>query len=247
MAAPGDKSFQTGGIAANGSSPYAIAPLGSQLTLEYVAASNTYRVTKGGAPAVSFDAAAGSGSANMMRFDTLGGETLYLLTPNLAGVPLTYTRMATFYSAGGVSNLGVYGVLTKAGDLPKSGSANYSIEFSGLLSKTDSTTYLLGANSAASFTANFGSGTVSTSLTLSGTKLGTNETASFGTIGGTGTIAANGPGFSGNLNGTGAGAPAGTGVFSGAFFGPQAAEVGYAWSFDGTEFDTQGYASGKKN
>ena len=36
-------------------------------------------------------------------------------------------------------------------------------------------------------------------------------------------------------------------VRAGDFFGPQAAEYGYAWYLNGSDFTANGFASGKKN
>ncbi len=251
MAAPGDKSFQTAGFSLIGKGDPTVVPLGNQFKLEYIAASNSYRVTRAGSEPVSFDAASGSGSiGNSLEFETPGGDKLYLLTPHINGVPLTYTRTLTFWKSGnqaGVpdTNLAVFGVLTKDGDLPKSGTASYAMAISGAW--TSQAIYLLDGEASGTFSADFSNGTVSTSIDLKGKLLGSGTLDTFGTIGGTGAIASIGSGFSGNLLGIGADGPEGTGIFSGAFFGPQAAEMGYAWYFGGTTWGGQGYASGKKN
>lgn len=251
MGAAGDKSFQTAGVAYQNTSVFSAVPLGTQFKLEYVAASNTYRVIRGSEAAVSFDASAGVGSgAGIVRYDAPGGATLFLLTPHVGGVPLTYTRHATFGQLSGPSssgNLAVYGVLTKDGDMPRSGSATYSVAVSGMATQPDQSSYLLTANTTGTFSANFGGGTVAAGIDLKATKIGTPGEVSLGTLGGTGAISSSGPSFTGSLAGTGASAPAGSGQFSGAFFGPQAAEFGYAWYFDGATLHAQGYASGKKN
>ena len=67
-----------------------------------------------------------------------------------------------------------------------------------------------------------------------------NEDFDFGSLSGKGTIA--GVGFTGTLTGTGST----TGEFGGGFFGPKAAEYGYAWDFTGSDFTAEGFASGKK-
>jgi hypothetical protein len=105
------------------------------------------------------------------------------------------------------------------------------------------TQYTLANNSTANFSADFGAGTVSTSLNLAGAP-GSNpagQVANFGSFTGSGAINSGGPGFSGTLTGNGA-----NGVFSGGFFGPQAAEVGFGWQLNGSGFSAVGLAGGTK-
>ena len=104
------------------------------------------------------------------------------------------------------------------------------------------TTYSLSGNSSGTFSANFVTGAINTTLTLAGTVAGSAAApVNFGTFTGTGTLTSGGPGYTGTLTGT----PA-DGIFSGAFFGPQALETAFGYFLSGTKFSAAGGASGTK-
>lgn len=125
--------------------------------------------------------------------------------------------------------------------MPKTGTANYSLAIGGS-ANSNGTNYNLGnGNSTATFTANFGTGGITTTLNLAGVANGQTAVTSLGTFNGTGTISGTGPGFTGTLTGTSA-----NGIFSGAFFGPQALEMGLAYYLNGANFSAVGAGGGIK-
>jgi len=122
----------------------------------------------------------------------------------------------------------VYGVRQPA-DRPSTGSASYTTIVDGTWVNA-SGVYNLGGTS--SFTADFSSLTVATSLNLVGTRANGSGTLALGQFNGSGTIAAMGGAFSGTLahQGTADDGAVYSGGFAGAFFGPQGQEVGYTFS-----------------
>ena len=177
---------------------------------------------------------------------TFGGS---LTIPSANGVSLTYTRFASFFTAGpGVpldAHAFVFGVQTLASDVPTTGTATYVGGAGGTAILAGSSTGVSLAGSTASLTANFATGSIATALTLIMNPGGVPTTLDVLT--GTGSLGAVKPGFSGTLTGTGSV----TGNFAGAFFGPQAAEFGYDFQVGGTTAAGQGFtalggAAGKK-
>ena len=75
---------------------------------------------------------------------------------------------------------------------------------------------------------------------------GSNTPASFGSFTGTGTISSTGPGFTGTFSGTAYNAFPVSGLLSGAFFGPQAAEMGYGYTLSAGGFSAVGAVAGAK-
>lgn len=117
----------------------------------------------------------------------------------------------------------LFGYPTEASDVPKTGTASYSTAaFASYttLNKDDPITTVTGT---AAFTADFGSGTVSTALTLPFS----HDTSTSSTYNGTGTISGNQ--FSGQFS-TSDDPYFGSGNFDGGFFGPAAKEMGYTFS-----------------
>src|SRR5262249_47517504 len=140
------------------------------------------------------------------------------------------------------------GVPTGASDMPRTGSATYSAGTGGAAFQKK-TNYTLRGNSTATFSANLASNSVATALALAGgaatgdpPQPTPGPLVQFGTFNGTGTISSSGPGFTGTLSG----ANGVTGNFSGAFFGPKALEMGYAWFLNGTGLNAVGSAVGVK-
>lgn len=105
-----------------------------------------------------------------------------------------------------------YGIRTQASDMPRTGTASYSLGIVG-----DGA----GANVGGSGTlsANFGTGTVAVSLTPE--YIYAQGRSSFGPITGTGTISSTTASFASSIAATGY-----TGTVNGTFYGPQAAEAG---------------------
>lgn len=168
--------------------------------------------------------------------------------PKVNGVPLSYTLMGIWHQDyGQVIDVMVGGVPTQAGNLPTSGSAIYQaavVSGAALTSGAGNSpviSYDLGSGgSTATFSADFGPGTVQTTIGLRGmdSKGATND---LGTLTGDGTISATAPTFAGTLSQAG-----GSGAFSGAFLGPQAAEMGYGFYFESADFTAIGLVAGKK-
>ena len=121
---------------------------------------------------------------------------------------------------------GVAGYQTTSADLPRTGSATYAGQVQGVLSDPTGV-YSLNSTSTGSLTANFASGSVSTSMALSGKLNPTAPTVDFGTYTGTAGIST-AAGYQGPLTGS----PGYNGTFDGAFYGPAAAETGYTFTLN---------------
>jgi hypothetical protein len=156
---------------------------------------------------------------------------------------LNYTLLGVWQPDSGSMPLyiGVGGVPTLNADIPTHGSATYDVDPGGVITgpAIPGAYYLEGSGATAGLTIDFGAGTVATSVVLSGIdpNLGAFD---YGRVTGTGTLAASGPGFAGTMTNAGTG----TGEFSGALFGPQGVEAGYAWYFHDTDFDVLGSVAG---
>lgn len=240
----GDRTFQTGGI------QYQTAPntgftngtglnFGSGVTVAYTASSDTYRVTAPDgsnqtfSPVEAQPPAAGSTTQTWIKNTGTIRDQFSLTVPSVGGVPLSYTIVGNWGHIDTTNNsvvarLAVGGAPTIASDMPKTGSANYATAVGGTVATTLVSTgpvnsWTLAGNSSATFAANFGTGQITTTLNLAGTQLPSGTSVvPWGTYSGTGTINSGGPGFSGTLSGTN-----GNGLFSGAFLGPQALEMGF--------------------
>ncbi len=162
-----------------------------------------------------------------------------LTTPSISGVPLSYTRFATFFATntptGFDAHAVVFGVQTRADDVPTTGTATYTGGAGGsaILAAGGASVRVQGA---ASLTADFASGSITTTLALD--MIPASGIASpLDTLTGVGGLGAVKPGFSGSLTGTGSV----SGFFSGAFFGPQAAEFGFDFDAGGINAAGVGY------
>ncbi|MDH7972319.1 hypothetical protein QH494_09010 [Sphingomonas sp. AR_OL41] len=256
----GNRTFVTGGIQYNsvpnvGFSNAATQAYGAGVTVAYTAASDSYKLTAPDGSTVTFDpsnAQAPTPGSNAQTWVKISGTTrdqFLLAIPSVGGVPLSYTVIGTWSTIDTTTNralvrLAVGGAPTIASDMPKTGTATYNTSVGGAAVVTGvPVSYTLTGNSTATFSANFGTGAITTSLTLGGTPSNGSSTVvtSFGTFNGTGSIAAGGPGFAGTLTGTGA-----NGIFSGVFQGPQALEMGYDWSITGTNVTAVGSVVGVK-
>jgi hypothetical protein len=253
----GDRTFQTAGVQYITSQPNALSngtsqALGSGVTVAYTASSDSYKLTAPDGTTTTFtplDVAAPSPTApNTQRWTKAGtGESFFLTVPTVNGVALSYTIVGSWQRPTAIPGqtdvrLAVGGVPTLASDMPRTGSATYSAAIGGSAAQSGAV-YSLSGPSTASFTANFANNSVATSLMLAGTAsvpFGAGTT-SFGTFNGTGTISSSGPGFTGTLSGNGT-----TGIFSGAFFGPKALEMGYDWFLSGGTLSAAGTVTGVK-
>ncbi|MGX7895694.1 transferrin-binding protein-like solute binding protein [Tsuneonella sp. HG222] len=121
-----------------------------------------------------------------------------------------------------------------------SGSATYKLDKGIGLTGHDRTftAYNFQPNSTGTLTANFGAGSVATTLHLIGKDEITSATKDFGTFNGTATITS-GADFAGTWGGT-------TGRWYGSFFGPNAEEVGYTTYLETPTMEAVGTVSGVK-
>ncbi len=255
VASGGDRSFTTGGVQyepgyRGQSLTNGVAQLyGSGVQVDYEAATGNYTLTEPGSAVVTFNDPGDVTSYDpdgLVRFDNQSGYFL-LVIPEVDGVSLSYTLLGIWQNFGKI-RLAAGGIPTLQSDVPVSGTASYSLSVGGSVTAAKSGgggASLAGSGASGTFTANFGNGTVATTLDLSGTETATNKQFDFGILSGAGTIDSGGPGFSGTLSH--GETDSGTGVFSGAFFGPQAVELGYGWFFEGDDFDAAGMNAGKKD
>jgi hypothetical protein len=170
--------------------------------------------------------------------------------PSVGGIPLTYTRLGIFteYSAPNVFGAFaqfVFGIPTEDADMPRTGSATFQTAMSGVVVAPvpggGSTGYYSLHDDGATFAADFANMSVTTTLHLVATPtLGaTGPDRDFGSLSGTGTIAASGPGFSGIFTTSGV-----SGGLSGAFFGPDAAEAGFTFNASHADYNVTGFVFG---
>lgn len=257
----GDRTFKTAGVkydpgAAGFSNVSSLAyPDGVQVA--YTAASDSYTLSITGATTTTFvpsEIAQPQSAPNVVQYlkrNSSGAVTdvLTLIIPTSNGVSLNYTLVGTWGTNLATSTptyrIGVGGIPTLASDVPKTGSATYTVGAGGS-ANNNGTNYSLQGNSTATFAANFGSGTVATTLNLAGVTGSGATPVSFGSFNGTGTISSTGPGFGGTFNGTAFNSSATSGVFSGVFFGPQAIEAGYAYALKAGTFSAVGAVTGAK-
>lgn len=252
----GDQTFQSGGITGVPVGPElrneSTLAFGQGVEIKYFAATDTYNLNNGSGLVVEFTPAnvtqendttvtwqKPSGNGNL--------DVLSISSPSVNGVKLSYTLLGnwTHFQPGAERSYGlVGGVPTQASDVPRSGSATYSTQVVGLAARNGQP-YILFGESTGTFSANFGSNSVNTSLALAGKLPGSSTVTQIGNYDGTGTISSSGPGFTGTLSGSNA-----SGAFSGAFFGPRGVEAGYTFFLNGTTDTTlsvQGALFGKKN
>ncbi len=131
----------------------------------------------------------------------------------------------------------VYGIRTQQGDLPKSGSASYALQLNGSAQGASVT-------GNGSMTADFAAGTVGVSIAPGYLYRAGQTVTPFATLTGNGKIDSAANTFQSALAGGGY-----TGAIDGAFFGPQAAEAGGAFTVtagDGS-VAAAGVALGKRN
>jgi len=245
---PQDYTFQTAGIRLVSAASVETLAFGNDLKIEYLALQGglgTYRLTgRGGATS---DFAIGLEvqlDPQTVRYDGLGNaDTLILIVPKVGGVNLSYTMLGawTHFGQDAYLYLAAGGVPTRAANMPKSGRATYSTLLTGSALSAGNI-YSLNAYSSAAFSADFASGKVDLEMTLTGIAA-SSDFKDFGTVSGTGTIAGSNPGFQGALTGSGGV----TGVYSGAFFGPAAAEMGMGWNVKGADYEARGMNAGRKN
>jgi hypothetical protein len=242
----------SGGV---GFSTTAVETLGSGVAVQYDTGTGNITFTApGGTPTTftSADEVVGQSTPASRLFNkpnAAGGiDGGSLSVPSVNGVELTYTRFATVFSAGTPAGFDghavVFGVQTKASDVPTTGTATYTGVAGGAAILANGASASLDG-STASLTADFSTGSIATVLALMMTPIG-GTIAPLDVLSGTGSLGAVKPGFSGILTGSGTV----SGNFSGAFFGPKAAEFGYDFVVGGTNaagagFTAIGGAAGK--
>jgi hypothetical protein len=176
-------------------------------------------------------------------------QQLRVTKPTVDGVALEYTLALNFFDASfdrSASWISIAGDSTVARAMPKTGTATYAVGTGGTMLAPPAsfpapfTQYDLTGPSTGTFSANFGTGAIDTSLHLIGVAPTGGAPVDFGTFTGSGAIAAGTSGFSGSFAGTtGAG-------FSGGFFGPNAKEMGYGFNFKTGDLEAFGVAVGIK-
>jgi len=252
----GNRTFQTAGVhyasSAAGISNPSTDQFGSGVTVVYTAASDSYQLTAPGGATATFTpadfqpAASAPTVPNVAAYQKTSGSTsdiLRLIVPTLNGVPLSYVTIGSWgHSVSGATTLylALGGAPTIASDMPKAGTASYAVTVGGTAVVPNgaggATANPLNGAATGTFSANFATGAITNSVHLLSTT-GTD----FGTFNGTGTIASASPGFSGTFAGTT------TSTFSGAFFGPQATEMGMAYFIGTPTFSVGGVVTGLKN
>ncbi|WP_157080959.1 transferrin-binding protein-like solute binding protein [Novosphingobium naphthalenivorans] len=232
---------------------------GSAVRVDYDASAGAYMLTSPEGYSVAmtqanYDSALSNNVRSVYgKSDSTAGDNVWLWRLMVKNVRLSYTMFGTWrhVPAGSVitalrDNLFVGGVQTQKSDIPKSGTASYDTYVGGSV-MSDDTTYTLSdpntgtSESSATFSLNFGTGSVNTTLNLAGTSYQTGVSRNFGSFTGTGSLDSGGPGFSGTLAGSNA-----TGAFTGSLFGPQGAEMGYVWYAAGSGFEGSGIVAGIK-
>ena len=231
----------------------------------YTLTPNTQVVTNNNQP-ITFTPANTNGSdAAFQYYKITNGSTVDQLS--LFKSVTTNSRLALTYVTYGVwtrsvagssttdftSRFTTFGVQTSVGNVPTTGSATFTGIADGAAA-INGQAYRL-AGSTGTFTANFATGGVTTSLTLLGNPDVSSDnlgTTSLGTLTGTGTIGSgtgSSSGFGSGRN-TYAGSIAGVGTTSGtlngAFFGPAATETGYGFSATGGGNSIAGVFVGKR-
>lgn len=208
---------------------------GPTVTFSYDAATGTYTI-KNDTTSATFVASSGSRSGTFNKYTLESGQTTDELTlfrnvasGSYSGIQLSYLSFGNWSHAN--SQTGerqltyfLFGYPTATSDMPRSGSASYNTAVTGnirdIRPTVDGVTeYQVGGS--ATFSANFGSGTVSTELTLV-----RSDQLQLGSYSGMGTISANE--FSGTFSSTNQYFH--SGAFMGGFFGPAAAEMGYTFT-----------------
>ena len=262
----GNQTFQSAGVGykiSNGTLPsYSTQKFGAGVTIAYTASTDSYTLTAPDGATDTFSSSTNvpppgfTPTPNVLTLFNSAGGTFSLSTPTLNGVAMSYLAMGSWdHLQNGAESyyLAVSGVPTIASDMPKSGTANYQTAVHGVQIQAGAI-YDLSTASTATFSADFGAGTIATTLHLAGSRYnpvtmttGTEPPTDWGSYTGSGTIASGGPGFSGTLTSTPSSSVSASGEFAGAFFGPQAKEMGYTWLLNAPSIlRAQGVAVGTK-
>jgi len=253
----GNRTFQSAGVhytlAGIQPSAFSVQKYGAGVTIAYNASNDSYTLTAPDGTTETFSSATNTPPPgyvpppnSLVFFNSMGG--VFGFQPaSVNGVALSYTALgAWLHSQNGLDvYAAVAGVPTIASDMPRNGTANYQTSILGGVYTGDPNSYELTSDSSATFSANFGAGTVATTLHLVGAQNNL-PPVDFGSYTGSGTIASASPGFSGTLASTSPNPIMPNGEFSGVFFGPQAKEMGYSWYLSGASISAQGGVVGTK-
>ena len=214
-------------------------------TVHYDAASGTY-VVNDGQQNISFSrseyVAAKSSAAYTSYRDTATGATLKLLNQSAAN-PLIALTYVTYGKWSPVpqrpvvlsDNYVVFGSMTPASAVPRSGSANYKFIVDGTWQQTgtpSAKTYSLSGSGM--LTANFASATTGLTVTPVATNTSNGSQIQFGTLTGGGFIDGSSSGWNATSRMRAADGTKTLFSAAGNFFGPQAQEIGGAFSLTRT-------------
>jgi len=254
----GNQTFQSAGIhfvyGNNQVSGESIHKFGAGVTIAYNPTSDSYTLT---APDGATDTFSSSTSVFPVGYTPPANATVlfnntgsHLTIPTLSSNSLNLSYLSLDYwthiQAGTQSiYYMVSGVPTLARDMPRSGTASYRTGIAGSVFQGALPTYIVTTGSSSAFSADFGAGTVSTTIHLVAAQPNASAT-DFGSYSGNGSIASGGPGFSGQLAPASGTALSAYGEYSGTFFGPQAQEMGYGWYVKGGGISAQGVVIGTK-
>jgi len=243
----GNRTFQSAGIHWTFSpgqlSGLSVQKYGAGVTIAYNASSDSFTLTAPDGVTDTFSSATSTPPPGfvpppdgVVLYNNAGGIFVVPKQPLVNGVALSYTALGGWvHIQNNVPSVyaAVSGVPTIASDMPRGGTANYQTSIVGAVYTGQPNSYGLTSDSSATFSANFGAGTVATTLHLVGAQNNLLP-VDFGSYTGSGTIASGSPGFSGALASTVPNSIMPSGEFSGAFFGPQAKEMGYSWYLSGS-------------
>lgn len=170
-----------------------------------------------------------------------GGDTLTIIQPSVGGVPLSYTQFGSYFNVSSPTQPGneyllVGGVPTTSNDLPTSGTANYTLSAEGIVRADGTGSRIVDEPSNGSMAVNFGTNQIAFDFAM---RTGSFD---FGTAEGSAALRSSDASFTGTIT-----SGRGSGQIGGAFFGPQAEEVGFAWQMTGADFFALGFVAGKKD
>lgn len=216
---------------------FGVAGRNSGVTISYDSAAGSYRISDAVASA-TFDPTQRSSSDSFDTYTAASGTTTdeLRLFGNIrsggapAGAPISLSYLSFGSWSHDDSSSGehrdsyfLFGYPTATSDMPKSGTASYSTFVTANIVNIVPGQGESSLTGSATFRADFGAGTVGTSLTLPLTNFGSPTS----TYSGNGAIAGNQ--FNGNF--TTVDDPSfNSGTFAGGFFGPGAKEVGYTFA-----------------
>lgn len=197
-----------------------------------VAASSNATVT-------AYQKTSGSRQDNLALFNAGSGNPVLALTYVSYGAQQSITDRGSSIDVD--TAFFTFGVATASSDMPRTGTASYRTNLDGQFADA-SGVYAVGG--ASSLTADFAAATVAFSMTPVGTNVISGGTKTFGTQ----TVNAAIQSGTNRFSGTGTANPQGyRGALTGAFYGPQAAEVGGVISIVGNNGFGTGAVVGRKN